>query len=86
MLNPVTAAFLGRPGIGELLVVLVIVLVIFGPKQLPKLAKTFGRTINGFKKGVTEGLEDEEEKKEATEEKPAPAAETKPEAETEEKE
>lgn len=45
----------GKIGIVELLVILAIVLVIFGPKQLPKLSKMFGQTIKGFK----EGMEDE---------------------------
>lgn len=58
MLNAL--AVIGRIGTTELLVILLIVLVIFGPKHLPKLAQTFGKTINSFKKGVTEGLEDEE--------------------------
>ena len=83
-----TFAMIGRMGIQELLIVLLIVLVIFGPKQLPKLAKTFGKTINGFKKGVTEGLEDDEAKKDEAGETPAAEAETKTETEpeTEEKE
>ena len=33
----------------ELLIVLLIVLVIFGPTQLPKLAKTIGESLKGFK-------------------------------------
>lgn len=52
---------IGKIGVTELLVILVIVLVIFGPKQLPKLAKTFGKTINSFKAGVQDGLKDDEE-------------------------
>ena len=64
---------LGKIGITELLVILLIVIVIFGPKQLPKLAKTFGKTINSFKKGVEDGLDDDDddEKKSAKEEKKA---------------
>lgn len=42
----------GRLGTTELLLVLGIALLIFGPKQLPKLGKTFGKTIRGFKDGV----------------------------------
>lgn len=38
----------------ELLIVLLIVLVIFGPSQLPKLAKTIGESLKGFKKGMEE--------------------------------
>ena len=34
------------------LIILVVVLLIFGPKNLPKLGKMFGKTINGFKKGM----------------------------------
>jgi sec-independent protein translocase protein TatA len=44
----------GRIGMTELLLVLGIALVIFGPKQLPKLGKAFGRTIRSFKDGVDE--------------------------------
>lgn len=42
----------GKIGVPELLVVLVIVLVVFGPKQLPKLGETFGKTIKSFRSGM----------------------------------
>ena len=42
----------GKLGTTELLVILVIVIVIFGPKQLPKLSKMFGKTIKNFKEGM----------------------------------
>lgn len=38
----------------ELLIVLAIVVIIFGPTQLPKLAKTLGSSIKGFRKGMEE--------------------------------
>ena len=38
----------------ELLIVLLIVLVIFGPTQLPKLAKTIGESLKSFRKGMEE--------------------------------
>ena len=44
----------GKIGIAELLVILVIVLIIFGPKQLPKLSKMFGKTVKEFKDGMEE--------------------------------
>lgn len=55
-----------RIGPQELIIVLIIVLVIFGPKNLPKLGKMFGKTINGFKKGMEdeEGSDNSEEKTE----------------------
>ena len=55
-----------RIGPQELIIVLIIVLVIFGPKNLPKLGKMFGKTMNGFKKGMEdeEGSDNSEEKTE----------------------
>ena len=52
-----------KMGIWELLIVLAIALLIFGPKALPKLGKAFGKTIGSFKKGLNE--DDEEEEKPA---------------------
>ena len=51
-------------GVTELLIILAIALLIFGPKALPKLGKSIGRTIGNFKKGHQEAvdeLDDEEE-------------------------
>ena len=56
-----------RIGTNELLIILVVVLLIFGPKNLPKLGKMFGKTINGFKKGMED--EESEETEEKTEKK-----------------
>ena len=58
--------FIMRIGTNELLIILVVALLIFGPKNLPKLGKMFGKTINGFKKGMEdeEGSDDSEEKTE----------------------
>ena len=53
-----------RIGTNELLIILVVVLLIFGPKNLPKLGKMFGKTINGFKKGMEDDDSDDEEKTE----------------------
>lgn len=49
----------GKIGATELIVILLIVLVLFGPKQLPKLSKMFGKTIKSFKDGMQEDSEDE---------------------------
>jgi|GEM_PF-709792 len=46
-----------RIGTNELLIILVVVLLIFGPKNLPKLGKMFGKTMNNFKKGMEESEE-----------------------------
>ena len=53
-------------GVTELLIILAIALLIFGPKALPKLGKSIGKTIGNFKKGHQEAVaEDEEEAEEA---------------------
>ena len=42
----------GNLGMGELLVIFVIALVIFGPKKLPGLGKSLGKGIREFKKAT----------------------------------
>lgn len=44
----------------ELIALLILVLVIFGPTQLPKLAKTFGKSAKTLKDGLDGKLDDEE--------------------------
>ena len=46
-------------GVPELMVILVIALVIFGPSKLPQIGSGLGKAIRDFKKGVT-GNEDDE--------------------------
>lgn len=41
-------------GIPEILIILVIVLVIFGPKNLPKLGKSLGKTVKNIREGMEE--------------------------------
>lgn len=49
-----TMAFLQNIGLPELLVVLVLVLLLFGAKRLPEIARGLGKSIQEFKKGVKE--------------------------------
>lgn len=42
-------------GIPELLLILIVVLVIFGPKNLPKLGKSLGQTVKNVREGMEEG-------------------------------
>lgn len=60
----------------ELAIILLIVLVLFGPKQLPKLGKMFGKAMKDLREGM-EGKDEEEE------EKPAAMSEAKTEAQGE---
>ena len=40
----------GSIGMPELVIILVIALIIFGPRKLPELGKSLGKSINEFKK------------------------------------
>jgi TatA/E family protein of Tat protein translocase len=54
-------------GIQELLVILVIALVIFGPSKLPQIGSGLGKAIRDFKKGIS-GDEPEESDKDVKKE------------------
>ena len=49
---------MGKIGTTELLVVHAIVLVIFGPKALPKLGRSLGKTLGSFRKGMNDSADD----------------------------
>ena len=44
----------GDIGVPELLVILVLVLVLFGPGKLPDIGKSLGEALRGFKKSMNE--------------------------------
>ena len=50
-------------GTTELLLILAVVIIIFGPTQIPKLTKMFGKGVKNFK----DGLEGDDEKAGKTE-------------------
>lgn len=49
---------IGSLGMPELMIILVVILLLFGAKRLPELAKGLGRGIREFK-DATKGVEDE---------------------------
>ncbi|MCL1594910.1 MAG: twin-arginine translocase TatA/TatE family subunit [Actinomycetia bacterium] len=58
--EPHVLAFIRNIGGPEILIILVVVLLLFGAKKLPELARSIGASAKEFKKGVEEGdLEDE---------------------------
>jgi sec-independent protein translocase protein TatA len=57
---------IGNLGFGELLIIFLVILLLFGAKRVPEVAKSLGKSIREFKKGmnsaiseVDENLEDE---------------------------
>ena len=44
----------GNLGMGELMMILVIVLVLFGAKRIPEISASFGKGIREFKKNVND--------------------------------
>jgi sec-independent protein translocase protein TatA len=50
-----------RLGIGEIVVVLALALLFFGPSKLPALGNSLGQAIKSFKKGLNSLHEDEPE-------------------------
>ncbi len=52
-----------RIGTQELIIVLAIVVIVFGPTQIPKLTKMFGKSIKSFREGVNEDGEESKDSK-----------------------
>ncbi|WP_315118360.1 twin-arginine translocase TatA/TatE family subunit [uncultured Clostridium sp.] len=48
----------GRIGMGELVLILAIALIIFGPSKLPEVGKSLGKAINEFKNHANKISED----------------------------
>lgn len=53
-----------RLGAMELVLILIIALVVFGPSKLPEIGKSIGQSINEFKKGMNEISKDTDINKE----------------------
>jgi sec-independent protein translocase protein TatA len=59
-------AFLDPP---EIILIIVVVLVLFGGSQLPKLAKNLGKAQQEFKSGLAEGQKDADKAETKTDQK-----------------
>jgi TatA/E family protein of Tat protein translocase len=57
MIHPVLG-FIGPIGWQELLIILALVLIVFGPRKLPEIAEAFGKSINKFKSATRDATED----------------------------
>jgi sec-independent protein translocase protein TatA len=50
----------GWIGVPELLILLLVVLLVFGPKKLPEMGRSLGRGMREFKSSVTGGHTDDQ--------------------------
>ena len=69
---------MGPIGIPELIIVLVILLVIFGPKRLPGLGRSLGSGMREFKDSITGDSKGDDDADDRRALEPAPAATTTP--------
>lgn len=53
--------FVGAIGWPEGLIVLLVLVVLFGAKRLPDLARSLGSSVKELQKGLEEGMSDDEE-------------------------
>jgi sec-independent protein translocase protein TatA len=75
-------------GLPELIIILVVVLIIFGPKTLPKLGSAMGKTVRNLREGMGRskkgdkaddaGVSEEASDEEASDEDEAEAEDEKP--------
>ena len=62
-------------GVPELLIILVVILLIFGPKNLPKLGSALGKTVKNLREGISSGdkkVEEAADEEEVVEDGAAP--------------
>ena len=51
-------------GTGEIILIVLVVLLLFGGKKIPELMKGLGNGVRSFKEGMNEKLDDNENKNE----------------------
>ena len=50
---------MGRIGAGELVIVLLVELILFGARKLPELDRSLGASAKEFRKGIAEGASED---------------------------
>jgi len=54
---------MGNIGLGELVILLVVILILFGPGKLPEVGKALGKAVGEFRRGIREGLDEKDSAK-----------------------
>ncbi|WP_188456755.1 twin-arginine translocase TatA/TatE family subunit [Virgibacillus oceani] len=54
---------LSNIGFSELIVILVVALIVFGPSKMPEIGKSVGRALNEFKNATKDIINDEKDTK-----------------------
>ena len=49
---------IGPLGIWEILAIMVVILLVFGPRRLPEMAKGIGQSVREFRKGIRDMKDD----------------------------
>lgn len=52
---------MGNIGAPELIIVLVVIVLLFGARKLPDLARSLGQSTKEFRKGMEEGAKDDDD-------------------------
>ena len=56
--TPISVAFIGNFGGGEIILIFLIVLLLFGAKKVPELFRSLGKGVNEFRKAKNEWEQD----------------------------
>lgn len=68
----------GMPGAGEWIVILVVVLILFGGRKIPQLAKDLGSGIREFRKSLSDATKEDEHGQISSKEESLPIKNTSP--------
>lgn len=73
-----TLALFGTFGTGEMVIIFLVVLIIFGPKAIPQLARSIGQGVREFRSAASKVNEELQGEADAADRKDRPAAKDSP--------